>query len=422
MDGTLTNWAGNVTYSATDVHRPTSVDEVAAIVGAASSAGQRIHAVGTRHSFSRVADTAPGGFLVDTTGLDRVLGIDPVRRIVAVEGGIRYGELSAALHAAGHALHNLPSLPHITVAGAVATATHGSGVGNGNLATAVRAIELVTADGSLVRIDESDARFPGAVVGLGALGIVVRLDLEIEPTFTVAQTVYRDLPFAGGGARLAEVLASAYSVSLFTTYQREGFEQVWWKGRVDRDGDAPAELAGARPAETRVHPVAGVPADSCTEQLGRPGPWADRLPHFRLGFVPSTGDELQSEYFVPREAGAAAVDAVRSLREALAGLLQISEIRTVAADGLWASPAHGRDTVAIHFTWVADEPGVMAFLPRLEAALAPFGARPHWGKLTAMPAEVVRATYPAWGDLVRLADRLDPAGTFRNPYVDALFD
>lgn len=393
----LTNWAGNVVFTAGSVHEPRSVDELVALVAAACADGRTVRAAGSRHSFSRVADPGPDGVLVSMRGLDRIVAIDRDAMTVTVEGGIRYGELSAMLHAEGLALHNLPSLPHITVAGAVATATHGSGDGNGNLATAVRSLDLVRADGSLLHLTPADPRFAGAVVSVGRLGVVARLSLAIEPTFDVEQTLYLDVPFEACADALDEVMSSAYSVSLFTDYQRDVVDQVWRKGRVGRDGPAPGTLLGAGPATERLHPVAGVSAESCTEQLGVPGPWADRLPHFRLGFEPSSGDELQSEYFVARSDGAAAMRAVAGLREELAPLLKISEIRTMAADDLWLSTAHGRPTLALHFTWANDEGRVMAFLPTLEAALAPFDARPHWGKLTAMAPGHVAALYPRWG-------------------------
>lgn len=414
------NWAGNVVFGAGAVHRPDSVDEVCTIVAAASASGRCVHATGSRHSFSTVADVAAGGDLVSMAGLDRVRAIDRDAMTVTVEAGIRYGELAAALHAQGLALHNLPSLPHITVAGAVATATHGSGDRNGNLATAVRALDLVLADGTVLTIGPTDPRLPGAVVNLGALGVVARLTLAVEPTFDVAQTLYRDLPFDAGVEALDAVMGSAYSVSLFTDYQRDVFDQVWWKARLGRDGEAPADVLGATPVSEPLHPVAGVSAESCTEQLGVPGAWADRLPHFRLGFEPSSGDELQSEYFVARSDGAAALRAVRSLRAELAPLIKVSEIRTVAADDLWLSTAHGRDTVALHFTWVNDESRVLAFLPTLEAALAPFAARPHWGKLTAIPAVTIRERTPMWSEFASLRRALDPTDTFLNAYVARL--
>lgn len=414
------NWAGNVTFGEGTLHRPASVDEVQQIVAGASSAGRRVHAAGSRHSFSTVADVAVGGDLVSTTELHRIVDLDESAMTVTVEAGIRYGELSAALHARGLALHNLPSLPHITVGGAVATATHGSGDRNGNLTTAVRAVEMVLADGSLLRVGHDDPRFHGSVVALGALGVVVRLTLAVEPTFEVAQTLYTDVPFDAACDHLDELMGAAYSVSLFTDHQRDVIDQVWWKGRTDRDGAAPATILGGQPAAAALHPVAGVSAESCTPQLGVPGPWADRLPHFLLAFEPSSGDELQSEYFVARTDGATALRAVHALQHVLAPVIKVSEVRTMTGDDHWLSTANGRDTLALHFTWVNDQPTVMAMLPELEAALAPFDARPHWGKLTAMSPGTIRERYAHWADFAALRSELDPRGTFLNASLESL--
>jgi xylitol oxidase len=150
-----------------------------------------------------------------------------------------------------------------------------------------------------------------------------------------------------------------------------------------------------------------------------PGPWYARLPHFRLEFTPSSGDELQSEFLVPRDAGVAALLAVAGLRELLTPVLQTCEIRSVAADELWMSPSYQRDSVALHFTWVKDEVALAPVLAALEEALAPLAARPHWGKL--FVADDVRALYPRWVDFVALLARYDPAGKFRNDFLDRYF-
>lgn len=406
-----TNWAGNVTYAARQVHRPASVAEVQALVAASS----RIRALGSRHSFSHLADTADD--LVELSGLPQVIDIDPAGPTVTVAAGVRYGELAARLHAAGYALPNLASLPHISVAGACATATHGSGVGNGNLATAVRTLDVVTGTGELVRVDrDADRdRFRATVVGLGALGIVTSLTLDIVPAFDVRQYVYEDLPFKRLETSFAAIAACAYSVSLFTDWAGDHINQVWVKQRV---GEPDPEIPDARPADGPRHPIAGMPAGFCTEQLGVPGPWHERLPHFRMEFTPSSGEELQSEYFVPRGYAVPALVALRSIRDRIAPILHISEIRTVAADELWLSPAYGRDSVAIHFTWVRDEPAVTAVLPLIEERLAPFLPRPHWGKLFTMDPEVLAGRYERLAQFRSIRDQYDPEGTFRNRFVD----
>jgi xylitol oxidase len=403
------NWAGNVTYRAAAIRHPRSVDELCAQVAAASVAGQEVRALGSRHSFSRVADTE--GVLISTTDLNRVVAIDPDATTVTVEAGIRYGDLCPVLHDAGFALANLPSLPHVTVGGAVATGTHGSGLAQPCLAAAVTGLDVVGPDGdvrSVTRADDPDV-FPGYVVSVGRLGVVATLTLAIEPTYAMTQAVFVDLPMTTGIDDLDAVMGSADSVSLFTDWQSDVFHQVWCKKRV---GSTSAQAdarpwPGATPATRPVHMVEAVAPDSCTAQLGVPGPWHERLPHFRPGSTPSVGAELQTEYFVARSDGPAALEAVRSVRRELTPLLQVSEVRVVAADDLWLSGAYGRDSIAIHFTWVLDEPAVMAMLPRLEAALAPFEPRPHWGKLTAMSPGAIRARYPRFDDVVALG----PAGS-----------
>jgi alditol oxidase len=418
MGGHPVNWAGNVVFSPARLHRPTGIPELQSLVAQAG----RARALATGHSFSRIADTP--GVLVSTLGLPAVTDIDRRRRTVTVSAGLRYGELSQHLHAAGYALPNLGSLPHISVAGACATGSHGSGDANGNLATAVSALEMVTADGGLTALSREDGEeFLGAVVGLGALGIVTTLVLDLVPDFEVSQWVYEDLPAPEVTHHFDEIFGSAYSVSVFTDWQGTRHSQVWLKHRGSAAG-APAtggRWHGARPARGPRHPVAGMPVEHSTPQAGVPGPWHERLPHFRLGFTPSAGRELQSEYLLPRDAAAPALAAVAGLRGALAPVLQVSEIRTVAADRAWMSPCYLRDTVAIHFTW-ADDPGrVSPVIAAVEEALAPFGARPHWGKLFSTPPETVRSLYPRWGDFAELARQYDPAGKFRNQFMDRYF-
>jgi xylitol oxidase len=420
-----TNWAGNVTFRAARVHRPSTVDELRAVVGRAGRAGRagRLRALGTGHSFSTLADTT--GDLVSVAGLPRTIELDRDRRAVRVAAGVRYGELAVRLHEQGDALHNLASLPHISVAGACATGTHGSGDRNGNLATAVSAVELVTATGDLVTLGRDDGRFAGTVVGLGSLGVVTALTLDVLESFEVRQDVFEDLPREALGEHWRDIFAGGYSVSLFTDWTGPNVNQVWRKRRAgDGDGPDPDEEPswfGARRADGPRHPVPGMPADPCTEQLGVPGPWHERLPHFRLDFTPSTGAELQSEYLLPREAAIEAFDAVDRIRDRVARVVQVSEVRTIAADDLWMSPSYGRDSVALHFTWIRDAAAVAPVMAAVEERLAPLGARPHWGKLFGTGAEALRALYPRYDDFARLMRDLDPAGAFRNDLIDACF-
>lgn len=413
----LTTWAGNLTYGAARVHEPRTVEQVQEVVAGA----RRVRALGTRHCFNDLADTEHD--LVRLDGLDPDVRVDAGARTVSVAAGTRYGALARVLHAQGWAVHDLASLPHISVAGAVATATHGSGDRSRNLAAAVAAVDLVTADGTLRHVARGDADFPGVVVGLGALGVVVRVTLDVEPTYDVAQEVHTDLPWDVVLEHLDDVTASADSVSLFTDWTGPAVQQVWRKTRLTAGArhERRTELFGARPAPGPLHPLPGIDPVHCTEQLGVPGPWHERLPHFRLEFTPSNGDELQSEYLVPRERAAEAFAALRGLAPVVAPLLQVSEVRTVAGDDLWLSTASGGDRVALHFTWHPRQAEVEAVLPRLEAALAPLGARPHWGKLFASlgtPGSDPRTLYPRLDDFRALVARTDPEGTFRNAFVD----
>ncbi len=420
MTGQATNWAGNVTFGARRVHHPSSVQELRDLVGG----GDRVRALGTGHSFSPIADTS--GDLVSVVGLPRVMEIDTERMAVTVTAGVRYGELAAYLHAAGWALHNLGSLPHISIGGACATATHGSGDDNGNLASAVSALQMVTADGNLVALsraggDGSDGdTFAGAVVGLGALGIVTCLTLDIVPTFDMRQYVYDGLPRERLDRHWEEIFASGYSVSLFTDWTGPLINQVWLKRRLDeRDGwTAQPSWLDARLADGPRHPVPGMPTEHCTEQLGVPGPWHTRLPHFRAEFTPSSGQELQSEYFVPRHQAVEALTAIERIRERVAAVLQISEIRTIAADDLWMSPSYHQDSVAIHFTWIDDQAAVSPVLAAVEEQLEPFNPRPHWGKLFTVDPATVAARYDRLADFRQLAAHFDPTGKFRNDMLD----
>lgn len=408
------NWAGNYGYQAPRIAHPASMAELQDLVADAG----KVSALGSRHSFNDIADTS--GTLVVLDSLDAGISVDTRNMTVTVSGGTRYGTLAAELQRQGLALHNLASLPHISVAGAVATATHGSGDGNGNLATAVAALELVTADGTVITARRGDAGFAGMVVGLGALGIVSRLTLDIEPSFDVAQTVFEGLDWEQILEGFDALTSSAYSVSLFTDWSGSTVGQAWLKNRTDQavlPGGLPEFFSGA-PATRARHPLPGVSGSNCTQQLGVPGPWSDRLAHFRMEFTPSKGDELQSEYLIPREHAVEALRAMRSLSGLVTPLLLVGEVRTIAADELWLSPNYGRDGIGLHFTWRQDEPAVRAILPLLEAELAPFAARPHWGKLFHGDATSLAPLYPRFADFTALAGRLDPAGKFRNAFLD----
>jgi xylitol oxidase len=408
----LTNWAGNVTFMPSAFHTPESLDELRRVV----ATSRELRALGTGHSFSPIADTA--GDLVNLARMPTRMEVAEDGATVTVSAGTRYGELAQALHERGLALHNLGSLPHIAVAGACATGTHGSGDTNQALAGAVRGLELVTATGDLVTLTGDDVH--AATVALGLLGVVTAVTLAVEPGYELWQLVYDDLPEEAALEHLDDLFAAAYSVSLFSTWKPGTVDQLWLKGRTSTAMPG-ADLFGARLADGPRHPIAGVPPLFTTEQGGIPGPWFERLPHFKLEFTPSAGEELQSEYLLPRAEAAAAIAELGAIRERFAHLVQVSEFRSVAADDLWLSPAYGRESVAIHFTWVKDQGAVSAVLPEVEAVLMPHGARPHWGKVFTVAPQNVRDRYPRWAEFAALADSYDPRGVFRNPMLSPYF-
>ncbi|HEY4026949.1 MAG TPA: D-arabinono-1,4-lactone oxidase [Candidatus Dormibacteraeota bacterium] len=404
------NWAGNHTYRAERLHRPSTVEQVQEIVAGART----VRVLGSRHSFNDIADSEE---LIALDGLPANVTVDHAARTVSVSAGLTYGRLALALAAEGVALHNLASLPHISVAGAIATATHGSGDANGGLATAVAGLEIVTSGGEIVSISRGDPDFDGLVVGLGAAGAVTRITLDVEPAYEVRQRVFEGLAWKALFDNFDAITAGGHSVSVFTDWGPSA-GQVWVKSRVT---DAPepvrTELFGAVASTVDRHPILGLDPVNCTPQLGRPGPWSDRLPHFRMGFTPSSGEELQSEYLVPRRHALAAIEAVLALADTVRPVLRVSEIRTVAADRLWMSPQYGRDTVAIHFTWQPAQEAVLRVLAEVETALAPFEARPHWGKIFLAEAATISSLYERLPDFARLAGRLDPRGAFRNRWL-----
>ncbi|WP_445442252.1 D-arabinono-1,4-lactone oxidase [Clavibacter sp. km1a] len=412
-----TNWAGNYAYRARTVHAPTSIEELRTIVRDAS----RIRVLGSRHSFNDIADSEE---LVSLTELPADLVIDRDASTATFSAGLAYGKLAELLGEEGLAIHNLASLPHISVAGAIATATHGSGIGNGNLGTAVAALELITADGETVTYRRGDDDFDGVVVGLGALGVVTRVTLDVEPSYLVRQRVFEGLSWDAFDRNLEDVFGGAYSVSVFTRFG-EATDQVWLKSRVQLgvDGQPEDEVVmeeyfGAPAATEERHPILGIDPVNSTSQLGVVGLWSDRLSHFKMGFTPSDGEEIQSEFHVPLDRAVEAVQALRAMGDRIRPILLVCELRAVAADELWLSPQNGQTTIGLHFTWKREQEAVEALLVELEAAIRPFGARPHWGKVfTATAADIV-PLYPRAGDFLALAERLDPAGKFRNDWFE----
>ncbi len=426
------NWAGNITFAAPDFYRPAAVSDLQAVVART----RQVRVLATGHSFNDMADSP--GAQVTLAGLPPEVEVDSANSLVRVAAGLSYAALASRLDAQGFALRNMASLPHISVAGACATATHGSGVANQNLAAAITALEFVTADGDITELRRGDESFPGddsfagAVVHLGALGVVTRLVLEVVPSFGVSQRVYENLPLEVLDDHFADIMASGYSVSMFTDWRAPRLTQLWIKRRTDGDPSylAPPVPAAsfappvteapwftAQPAPAARHPVPGLPADTCTQQLGVPGPWFERLPHFRPEFTPSAGDELQSEYLLPAEYAVPALHALNQIRDRLAAVVLICEFRVVAADDLWLSPCYRQDSVAFHFTWIPDTVAVLPVITLTEQQLAPFGARPHWGKIFTASADELAASYERLPDFLGLMRYYDSAGKFRNAYT-----
>ncbi|MGH2866268.1 MAG: D-arabinono-1,4-lactone oxidase [Solirubrobacteraceae bacterium] len=403
------NWAGNYRYGAAGVHRPQRVEQVQELV----AGHPRARALGTRHSFTGIGDSA---VLISLAELETEIAVDRPAGLVAVPGGVTYAELADTLNRHRLALANLASLPHISVAGAVSTATHGSGDAIGNLATAVVELELVTGEGTLMRVRRGEPDFPGVVVGLGALGVVTELTLAVEPYYELSQCVYEGLRWETLLAQFDEITAAGESVSVFHG-AGEQTEQLWVKRRVGDLGAAPEQLFGAQAATAPRNPVPGSKPANCTDQLGVPGPWSERLPHFRSGFTPSAGEEIQSELLVPREHAPAAIEVMLGLAEQIRPLLLVGELRTVAADELWLSPQYAQATVGLHFTWRRQPEAVTRAVGTLERVLAPLGARPHWGKLFTAGAREIAPLYPRLADFLQLRARLDPRGVFVNEWL-----
>lgn len=410
----LKNWAGNLEYSTGNVHYPKTVAEVQEVVKKCKS----LKALGSRHSFNKIADSTENQ--VSLQELNKVIALDAASNTVTVEAGMRYGELAPYLHEKGYALHNLASLPHITIAGAVATATHGSGIKNANLSAGISAIEFVNAAGDLVSLSKQKdgEQFNGAVVALGALGVVTKLTLDIQPTFNMKQVVYRNLPMMELENNFNAIMSSGYSVSLFTDWTNKNVSEVWVKYKAGNDEVAPApELFGAKLATQNLHPIETESAENCTDQMGVAGPWYERMPHFKMGFKPSAGKELQSEYFVPIEHAFKAMMAIEKLQDKITPHLFISEIRSIAADDFWMSPCYKKTCVALHTTWKQETEAVLGLLPLIEEELAPFNAKPHWAKLFTLQPPVLQSRYEKLNDFKQLTDQYDPKGKFRNEFL-----
>ena len=371
-----TNWAGNLTYHTDNLLTPKTVEETQQLV----KTTPKLRALGSRHCFNTIADSTAAQ--ISLTALDSMV-IDADAKTVTVGAGVRYG----------------------------------------NLSTAVSGMEMVAADGQIVRLSRAKDgdSFKGAVVHLGALGVVTKITLDLQPTYQVRQVVYENLSMGQLEHNLDAIFSSGYSVSLFTNWQNHRVSQVWIKSKA-APGDhfqIEPEFYGATAAKQKLHPLPGHDATPCTEQMGVPGPWYERLPHFRMNFTPSSGAEIQTEYFVPRARGYEAILAVEQLKDKITPHLFITELRCIAADDLWMSPAYKQDCMAIHFTWKPESDEIHKVLPLIEEKLAPFNAKPHWGKVFTMPPSRIRQVYENIPQFQTLLKQYDPQGKFRNQFIDA---
>lgn len=411
-----TNWAGNLTYSTDNLYTPETIAELQQTV----KNYKKIRGLGSKHSFNKIADTTENQ--VSTSKLNKIISLDIEKHTVTVEAGIKYGELCTYLDTNGYALHNLASLPHISIAGACSTSTHGSGIKNGSLTTGVSAIEFVNAAGDIVSLskEKDGEEFSGAVVGLGAIGIVTKMTLDLLPSFKMKQVVYMNMPMNELEKNFETIMSGGYSVSLFTDWKNKNINQVWVKSKVagNETGEIATEFYGAKPATKNMHPLEDLSAENCTEQMGVAGPWYERMPHFKMGFTPSSGKELQSEYFIPFENAYEGMMAIEKLNAKVSPHLFISEVRAIAADNLWMSPFYKKPCIAFHFTWKQEWNEVQKLLPLVEEAIAPFNPRPHWGKLFTLKPNVLQSRIERLNDFKALIKKHDPAGKFRNEFID----
>lgn len=426
---TWSNWAGTEAATPVRVETPTSADGVAAAVKGAASQGLSVKAIGAGHSFSGVA-VAPGVQL-RLDHLDQVLEVDAATGLVTVEAGIALHRLNPLLTQHGLAMEILGDIDRQTIAGAVSTGTHGSGIGFRSISNQVRALELVLADGSTVSCSprERPDLFAAARIGLGALGVITKVTLQTVPRFA--------LEAHDAAMPLDEVLDEAHALAAANDH----FEFFWfpWTGtaltrRFRRlAGDAPLKPMGWWSRDVDDKFITNVGLETlCRVGTRFPGsvPALNRL--ITRAISDRTFTDLsykvfashrnvrfrEGEFAVPREA------LVPTLRELKSWIEKNEEpvafpfeVRFAQRDDIWLSPAHERDVAYIAFHQYHRMPHERFFRACYDI-LGAAGGRPHWGKMHDLAAADLAERYPRFADFVTLRDELDPTGVFANPYLD----
>lgn len=427
--GVWQNWGRSASVRPVRVERPRSPEGVQRAVKAAQAQGLTVKAVGAGHSFTGIA-VAPG-VLLELDDMQGLVSADAGSGLVTVLGGTRLHRMPGLLAPYGLAMQNLGDIDRQSIAGAIATGTHGTGKGFGGIATQVRGLTLVTAEGEFLRIDaERNAdMLSGAVVGLGALGIVVEVTLQCVPAFLL-HAVDSRVPIDDALETLHERAADAdhlefywhphTDVALMKTQTRLPESAArhpipmlrrWVDETVLSNG-----VFGAYCAASRIAPAIIPPFNRLAVRLTGHAEYTDRshrvLVHDRAVRF------REMEYAIPADDVVPAVQAIRKLIDQRGWRIEFPiEVRFAAADDLWLSTAYGRDSayVAVHRYWRADP---RAYFDAVEQIMLDLGGRPHWGKLHSLDDEQLRARYPRFDDFLALRNRLDPGRLFGNRHLE----
>jgi FAD-linked oxidoreductase len=423
------NWSRSASGSPVHVARPTSVDEVVAVVQTAAERGLAVKAVGAGHSFTDIAATP--GVLIDLTNLRGLLGVDAARGRVRLAAGTHLWELPELLKPHGLALQNMGDIDRQTIAGATSTGTHGTGLSFGGLAAQLTAVTLVTGTGEVLRVDESNRPelLPAVRLGLGALGILVEVEVQCVPAFLLRAVEHP--------APLEEVLDSWQERARAADH----FEFYWWphtavamtKANTRMPGDTPHRLAGRfgnwveerllqnealRASQALGHAIA--PLVPPLNRLSTKA-YGDReitAPSYDIFTSPRLVRFRESEYAIPFETLPQALRDVRGLVERNGWRISFPvEVRAAAPDENWMSTAHGRPSayIAVH-RYFRDDP--TDYFRAFDALMRTYDGRPHWGKMHFRAADDLRPAYPRFDDFLAVRDELDPDRRFANRYLD----